>query len=168
MAGRVLLVSETAYGAQQGTREPGQLQPRQYSGLEPVQLAELAITDDGRTLHDAGLVNSVDVSDSVPVGVADLEVRPAEHVQQAHQLNVDPDLLAGLPDRRCGWRLAHVNRAAEETPPVVMTCLADQQHPPCPIHRQDRHRRQHQQIMPDNGPQPGYMRSDTHPRNPTA
>ena len=36
------------------------------------------------------------------------------------------------------------------------------------IRRQYRHRRQHQQLMPNKSPQPGYMCSDTHLRNPTA
>ncbi|HEX3961352.1 MAG TPA: hypothetical protein VHZ03_32810, partial [Trebonia sp.] len=100
--------------------------------------------------------------DAVPVRVTDLVVRPAEHVQQAHQPDIDADLLAGFPDRGGGRRLARLNGAAEDSPPVVMAGMPDQQNSPCLIHRQHRYRRQQQQLMPDNGPQLGYMRSDTH------
>jgi hypothetical protein len=72
----------------------GRLKPReqgvegmQFPGLEPGRLAELAVTDDRGTADDPGLVNSVDIRDLVPVLITDLVIRPAEHVQQAHQLN---------------------------------------------------------------------------------
>jgi hypothetical protein len=69
-------------------------------------------------------------------------------LQQAHQLDIDADLLKRLPDRRRGRRL---DGTSEGAPPVVMAGMTDQQ----------------QQLMPDNGPKPGYVRSDTRPRNPT-
>jgi hypothetical protein len=146
----------------------GQLRDSVTRWREPGELAELAIAGCRGALDDPGLINGGDVGGTVAVRVADLILRAAEHVQQAHQLNAGPDLLAGLPDRRRGGRLAHVNGATEDTPPVAMAGMADQQHPPGLIDRQDRHRRQQQQVMPNNGPQPGYMRSDTHLRNPTA
>ena len=49
-----------------------------------------------------------------------------------------------------------------------MAGVADQQHPACPVDGQDRHGRQQQQLMPDNGPQPGYMRGDTQLGKPMA
>jgi hypothetical protein len=85
-----------------------------------------------------------------------------------HQLDVGADLLGGLPDRCGGGRLAQVHGAAQDTPAVVMAGMADQQHPACLIDGQDRHGRQEQQLMPDDGSQPGYMRSDTHLGNPAA
>jgi len=49
-----------------------------------------------------------------------------------------------------------------------MAGVADQQQPSCLVDGQDRHRWRQQQLMPDNGPQPGYVRGDSHPRNLTA
>jgi hypothetical protein len=46
-----------------------------------------------------------------------------------------------------------------------MARVPDQQYPSAVVDGQDRHRRQQQQLMADDGPQPGYMRSDAHPRN---
>jgi hypothetical protein len=45
--------------------------------------------------------------------------------------------------------------------------LLDEQQPSRLVDRQQRDRRQQQQLVPDDGPQPGDMRSDTHVRNPT-
>jgi hypothetical protein len=155
--------SEPARGTKQRAGEPAQFQPGQVTGPEPGQLADLVITDGRGPLDDPRLVNSGDIRDAVPVRVTDLIVRPAEHVQQAHQQNIDAGLLAGLPDRRRSRRFARLDGAAEDTPPVVMAGMTDQQHASRLVHRQDRHRWQQQQLMPDNSPQPGYMRSDTHP-----
>jgi len=47
-----------------------------------------------------------------------------------------------------------------------MASMTDQQHTPCVIDGQNRDRRQQEQFMTDNGPQPGYVRGDTHPHNP--
>jgi hypothetical protein len=82
----------------------------------------------------------------------------AGHVCQAGQPDVGADLFAGLPDRYRGGRLADVHGAAQDAPAVVMAGVADQEHPS----RQDRHGRHEQQLMPGNGSQPGYVRSDTH------
>ena len=49
-----------------------------------------------------------------------------------------------------------------------MAGVADQQHPSFVVDNQDRHGRQQQQLVPDHGPQPGDVRSDTHLGNPTA
>jgi hypothetical protein len=43
-----------------------------------------------------------------------------------------------------------------------MAGMTDQQQPPSIIHRQHRSSWRQQQLMPDNTPQPGYMRSDAH------
>ncbi len=135
---------------------------------EPGEFAELAITGCGGAVDDPGFINGGDVGGAVAVGVADLVIRAAEHVHQADQLDVGADLFAGLPDRGRSGRLAHVRGDPEDTPTVVMAGVADQQHPSCLVNGQDRHRRQQQQLMPDDGAQPGDMRSDTHLRNLTA
>jgi hypothetical protein len=147
--------------------EPAQLQAGQFSRREPGELAELAVTGCRGPCDDPGFIDGGDVGGAIAVGVADLVIGPAEHVHQADQPDVGADLFAGLPDRRRGGRLARVHGTAEDTPPVVMADVADQQHAPCPVDGQDRHRRQEQQLVSDNGSQPGYMRSDTHLGNPT-
>src|ERR1700732_2728741 len=119
MRQRTCRTSQTARGTEQGAGEPAQPQPGQLPGPEPGQLAELAITDNRGTPGDAGLINSGDIRDAVPVRVTDLVVRTAEHLQQAHQPDINADLLAGLPDRRGGRRLARLNGTAEDAPPVV-------------------------------------------------
>ena len=48
-----------------------------------------------------------------------------------------------------------------------MAGMAEQQHPSGLVDGQDRHGGQQQELMPDNGPQPGNMRGDTHLRNPS-
>ena len=98
MRQRACRTSQAARGTEQGAGEPAQSQPGQVPGPEPAQLAELAITDNRGAPGDAGLINTGDIRDTVAVRVTDLVVRPAEYVQQAHQLNIDADLLAGLPD----------------------------------------------------------------------
>jgi hypothetical protein len=147
--------SQASGGAKEGAREPAQLQTGQLSRREPGELAELAITRCRGTCDDPGFIDRGDVGRAVAVGVADLVIGAAEHVDQADQMDVGADLLAGLPDRCRGGRLAHVHGAAEDAPPVVMAGVADQQHPACPVDGQDRHRRQEQQLMPDDGSQPG-------------
>jgi hypothetical protein len=50
----------------------------------------------------------------------------------------------------------------------VVAGVMDQQHPAGLVERKDGHRWHQQQIMPNNGPQPGDVRRDTHPRQGTA
>ena len=123
--------SEAAGGVKEGAREPAQLQAGQLSGREPGEFAELAITGCPGICDDPGFIHSGDIGGPVVVGVADLEIGPAEHVHQADQLDIGADLFAGLPDRGRGGRLAHVHGAAEDTPAIVMAGMADQQHPAC-------------------------------------
>lgn len=159
--------SKTARGTKQGTSKPAQLQPAQVRRREPGEPAQLPVTRPRHAVNDPGLIDSRDVRHPVPVRVNDLIIRAAQHAQQTRQPHPDPDLLPGLPDRRLSRRLAHIDGPAENTPAVVMAGMTDQQQPPGIIHRQHRNRRQQQQLMPDNSPQPGYMRSDTHPGNPS-
>ena len=91
----------------------------------------------GEPRDDPGFVDSGDVGGAVAVGVADLEIGPAEHVHQADQLDVGADLFAGVPDR--GPRRATRPRPRRRPghPSHRRGRQADQQHPACPVDGQD-------------------------------
>jgi hypothetical protein len=86
---------------------------------------------------------------SRPAGAGALESEAAGGVKES----------AGEPARRRP-------RRRPGHPAVVMAGLADQQHPSRLVGGRDRHRRHEQQLMPDDGAQPGDVRSDTHVGNP--
>jgi hypothetical protein len=106
--------------------------PGSCPGVEPGELAELAIAGCRGTADDPGFADSADVDGAVAAGVADLVAGAAGHVCQADQADVGASLFAGLPGRCRGGRIADVHGAARDTPAVVMAGQADQKHPSSP------------------------------------
>jgi hypothetical protein len=124
-------------GRKESASEPSERQPGEPFGGEPGDVAELAVADGRGAIDDRRFIHRRDVRDPVSVRVPDLIIRAAEHVNQPHQADPGADLLASLSERCLRRRLAHLDRAAEDSPPVVMTSVADEQQPPCPVDGED-------------------------------
>jgi len=104
LAGMAGCGSQAAGGVQQGAGEPAQRQAGQLSRGEPGELAELAVTRCRGTADDPGFIDPGDIGGAVAVRVADLVVRAAEHVGQAHQLD-EADVLCPVTEKPHGRRI---------------------------------------------------------------
>jgi hypothetical protein len=162
-AGAARYEAEAAGGAKEGAGEPAQLQAGQLSGVN--QAASLSSPSPGArgTADDPGFAGRGEARGRRRV--ADLVTGAAGHACQAAQAGIGANLFRGPPGPRPRRAARRRPRRCPARPAVVMAGVADQEHPSCPAGRQDRHG-WHEQLMPGNGAQPGYVGSGTRLGNP--
>src|SRR4029079_10277313 len=86
-------------------RQAAQSELAEFAGAEPSYIAEFVVSGCGNAADDLGLIDGGDVGDPVAIGISDLIVGSAEHVEQSGEPHFGPDLLASLTDGRLGRRL---------------------------------------------------------------
>ena len=91
-------------------------EPGKVARAEPCHITKFAVGRSRNPGDNLSLVDGGDVGDSVSVGVDDLIVRTAEHVQQLLQPDVGTDLLPGLADGRFCRGLADLDATVGQSP----------------------------------------------------
>jgi hypothetical protein len=87
-----------------------------------------------------------------------VEPRPDEGAAQSYQPDLDADRFTRLPDGGLRRRFTDLDRAAENPPPIVMAGVPDEQQSSGLVDRENRDRREQEQVVPDSRPQPCDVR----------